>query len=168
MRIFLLLLVLCVPVLSHAADVRKKDMQHVIQRALGEMDRTSGWCDSATETPANIWASSEVPAELKTTAPGLELRRAIRWLYIYQNDRTNPNVPMCVRIGPNTDTLPTRSALTCVGTSGSEQTNGQMFGDRKDGRTYLPSEFASATTPTLFVRSSTGSVRYCVEVAWKA
>lgn len=168
-RIFLVLALLAVALSpAHAADSRKRDAAFTTQRALGEYDRTSGWCGGATGTPANIWDAAAVPAELETTAAGLENRRAIRWIYVYHADRTNSTTPMCIRLGPNTGTGPVRDALTCVGTSGSEATNGQMLPDRGAGRMILPAEIAAAASPTLFVMSSTGTVRYCVEVAWKS
>lgn len=153
---------------TYKTDTRNRDSGYVMQRAWGEVDRTSGWCDGATTTPANIWSSAFVPAELKTTAEGLANRRAVRFISIFHGDSLVPTVPMCFRLGPDTGTTPVRGTLTCTGTAGSEQTNGTFLRGVGDGRAYIISEIATTATPVMFVRSSAGTVRYCVEVTWKS
>lgn len=153
---------------ANAADVRKKDTAYVTQKALGEVDRSSGWCDDATTTPTNVWLSSFVPAEIASTAAGLENRRSIRFLTVRHTDALNATVPMCARPGPNTGMTPTRDTLTCTGTAGAEQTNGNFFRVAGEGRQYTIAEIASTVSPELFVRASVNTVRYCVEVTWKS
>lgn len=153
---------------ANAADVRPHDSTYPLQRAFGEVDRTSGWCDAATTTPTNIWDSANVPAELSTTSAGLENRRAVRFITLTHVDGTNTTVPLCMRLGPNTGSTPTRSALTCTGTAGSEATNGSLLYARGGSRSFITAEIAAGSSPSLYVRASTGSVRYCVEVAFKS
>lgn len=168
MRFLSFCLAFCLALPSFAGDTRKKDITYVTQKALGEVDRSSGWCDDATTTPTNIWSSSAVPVEISTSAAGLENRRSIRFLTIRHMDALNETVPMCARPGPNTGTTPTRNALTCVGTAGAEATNGNFFRVAGEGRQYVIAEIAATASPEFFVKASANTVRYCVEVTWKS
>lgn len=143
-----------------------------ITEAFGSVDRSSGWCDDATTTATNIWASSNVPAELggdtdgAGTAAGLLERSYIRFLTIRIVDATDVAIPVCARYGPDTDAGTGRLTLTCTGTAGSEQTNGEFMPRGYEGLSYQVERIASTDTPRLFVKSASGTVRYCVKVAY--
>lgn len=72
-----------------------------MQSGLG---RTQTWRVGATTTGADVWASA--PAGLNAPA----LRAGVRWMTITHFDSVDASVPICVRLGPTTDS----PAVTCA------------------------------------------------------
>lgn len=166
----------------HAQEQRRKTDQSAVSESLGAVDRNSGWCDNATTSATNIWASSNVPAEVggdvdsAGTAAGLLNRSFIRFISITLVDQTDIAIPVCVRLGPNDTNIVSgvaqdtqRVGLTCVGTAGAEATNGTFLPAVNTGRGWRHEVITNTATPKLFILASatgTSGVRYCVEVTW--
>ncbi len=141
-----------------------------LSTALSSVDRSGGFCSDATTTAANIWESVDLPTVFGPSAAGLANRAKIRFITIRIVDATDAAVPVCVRLGPNVDAATSTVALTCVGTAGSEQTNGAFMRIVGEGRSWTHEFMVTTATPQIYIKSSaagTGAgVRYCLEASW--
>lgn len=141
-----------------------------VSTALASVDRSAGWCFDATTTAANAWEAAELPTSMGPSAAGLANRAKVRFIMLRVIDATDAAVPVCVRLGPNVDATDAIEALTCVGTAGSEATNGSFLRVTTDGRSWTHEFMPATSSPQIYVKSSaagTGAgVRVCAEVSW--